>query len=66
MTKIVFYKRKTGPKSKRPDMKTLFDWRQSHSVDECAKHFNVSRATIYRWTNYYLQNKELMEYADKL
>lgn len=61
-----FYKKKTGPKSKRPDMKTLFDWRESHSVDDCAKHFGVNRSTIYRWTNYYLKNEELMKYADQL
>lgn len=66
MIKINFYKEKRGPKSKRPSMKELFDWRKTHSVEDCAKHFNVSRATIYRWTNYYLQNEELMEYADKL
>lgn len=58
-----FYKKKTGVKSKRPDMTTLFDWRKSHSVDDCAKHFGVSRMTIYRWTNYYLKNEELMKYA---
>lgn len=58
-----FYKEKTGPKSKRPDMETLFSWRKSHSVSACAEHFGVSRMTIYRWTNYYLQNKELMDYA---
>lgn len=53
--KLNFYRKKTGPKTKRPDAKTLFDWRKSHSVEECAKHFNVSRTTIYRWTNYYLE-----------
>lgn len=63
MQKNQFYKKKTGPKSKRPDMKTLFDWRKSHSAEDCAKHFGVSRMTIYRWTKYYLQTEELMKYA---
>lgn len=64
--KVDFFKEKPGPKSKRPDAKTLFNWRKTHSVSDCAKHFGVSKMTIYRWTSYYLQTKELMEYAKKL
>lgn len=64
MERTIFYKKKTGPKSKRPSKEILFDWRKTHSVDDCAKHFNVSRMTIYRWTNYYLSIEEMPNNAD--
>lgn len=50
-----FYTEKPGPKSKIPDREELFKYRKTHSVADTATHFNASRASIYRWTNYYIQ-----------
>lgn len=54
-TKFNFYTEKPGPKSKMPGRDELFNYRKSHSVADTAKHFKASRASIYRWTNHYLQ-----------
>lgn len=54
-TSFNFYTEKPGPKSKMPGREELFTYRKTHSVAETANHFKASRASIYRWTDYYIQ-----------
>lgn len=58
-TQFAFKTVKPGPKSKRPSREELFNYRKTHTASDAAKHFGVSRASIYRWTTEYLHQLEL-------